>query len=117
MPKDTKTLGNNKARACESLGFVHKKRLCQRFDTTSSGAKAHSWSRPAVRFRPGRLTIHVLPLWTIFSKNHKLVYYKHRSIYKKAKILSNNAVRPYLKRLFYQLVNSLRDIMYHKLAL
>ena len=36
MPKDTKTLGNNKARACESLGFVHKKRLCQRFDTTSN---------------------------------------------------------------------------------
>ena len=36
MPKDTKTLGNNKARACESLGFVHKKRMCQRFDTTSS---------------------------------------------------------------------------------
>ena len=36
MPKDTKTLGNNKARACESLGFAHKKRLCQRFDTTSS---------------------------------------------------------------------------------
>ena len=35
MPKDTKTLGNNKARACERLGFVHKKRLCQRFDTTS----------------------------------------------------------------------------------
>ena len=35
MPKDTKTLGNNKARACESLGFVHKKRMCQRFDTTS----------------------------------------------------------------------------------
>ena len=33
MPKDTKTLGNNKARACESLGFVHKKRLCQSFDT------------------------------------------------------------------------------------
>ena len=25
MPEDTKTLGNNKARACESLGFVHKK--------------------------------------------------------------------------------------------
>ena len=36
MPKDTKTLGNNKARACESLGFAHKKRLCQRFDTTST---------------------------------------------------------------------------------
>ena len=35
MPKDTKTLGNNKARAWESLGFVHKKRLCQHFDTTS----------------------------------------------------------------------------------
>ena len=25
MPKDTKTLGNSKARACESPGFVHKK--------------------------------------------------------------------------------------------
>ena len=25
MPKDTKTLGNNKARAWESPGFVHKK--------------------------------------------------------------------------------------------
>ena len=25
MPKDTKTLGNSKARACDSLGFVHKK--------------------------------------------------------------------------------------------
>lgn len=25
MPKVTKTLGNNKARACESLGFVQKK--------------------------------------------------------------------------------------------
>ena len=35
MPKDTKTLGNNKARACESLGFVHKKRLCQRFAAPS----------------------------------------------------------------------------------
>jgi hypothetical protein len=28
-------LGNNKARAWESLGFAHKKRLCQHFDTTS----------------------------------------------------------------------------------
>ena len=36
MPKDTKTLDNNKVQACESLGFVHKKRLCQRFDTTSN---------------------------------------------------------------------------------
>ena len=39
MPKDTKTLGNNKARAWESLGFAHKKRLCQRFDTTSVNPK------------------------------------------------------------------------------
>ena len=43
MPKDTKTLGNNKARACESLGFVHKKRLCQSFDTTSPGL--FSWKQ------------------------------------------------------------------------
>ena len=42
MPKDTKTLGNNKARACESLGFVYKKRLCQRFDTTSTQPKRES---------------------------------------------------------------------------
>ena len=36
MPKVTKILGYNKARAWESLGFAHKKRLCQHFDTTSS---------------------------------------------------------------------------------
>lgn len=42
MPKDTKTLGNNKARACESLGFVHKKRLCQSFDTTSVNKNKNS---------------------------------------------------------------------------
>ena len=28
MPKDTKTLGNNKALACESRGFVHEKEVC-----------------------------------------------------------------------------------------
>lgn len=33
MPKVTKILGYNKARAWESLGFAHKKRLCQHFDT------------------------------------------------------------------------------------
>ena len=32
MLKDTKSLGNNKAPACESRGFVHKKR-CANFDT------------------------------------------------------------------------------------
>ena len=26
MPKDTKSLDNNKAAACESRGFVHKKK-------------------------------------------------------------------------------------------
>ena len=35
MPKVTETVGNNKARAWESLSFAHKKRLCQHFDTTS----------------------------------------------------------------------------------
>ena len=48
MPKDTKTLGNNKARACESLGFVHKKRLCQRFDTTSCRNEATRTPDPYV---------------------------------------------------------------------
>ena len=32
MLKDTKSLGNNKAPACESRGFVHKKRGVH-FDT------------------------------------------------------------------------------------
>ena len=36
MPKVTKKLGNNKDRDWESLGFAHKKKLCQHFDTTSS---------------------------------------------------------------------------------
>ena len=52
MPKDTKTLGNNKARAWESLGFAHKKRLCQHFDTTSSKLKlflfCHSFKRSTI---------------------------------------------------------------------
>ncbi|MCM1736107.1 hypothetical protein ACMSEG_19220, partial [Bacteroides faecis] len=52
MPKDTKTLGNNKARACESLGFVHKKRLCQRFDTTSSSLIQDDSSCPANNSSP-----------------------------------------------------------------
>ncbi|WP_307984217.1 hypothetical protein [uncultured Bacteroides sp.] len=35
MLKDTKSLGNNKAPACESRGFVHKKRGVH-FDTPPS---------------------------------------------------------------------------------
>lgn len=34
MLKDTKSLGDNKALACESRGFVHKKRRCAQ-DTPS----------------------------------------------------------------------------------
>ena len=34
MPKDTKSLGNNKAPACESRGFVYKKEGVH-FDTPS----------------------------------------------------------------------------------
>ena len=41
MPKVTKKLGNNKARAWESLGFAHKKKLCQHFDTTSVNAEIY----------------------------------------------------------------------------
>lgn len=44
MPKVTKKLGNNKARAWESLGFAHKKKLCQHFDTTSYLC-VHSWNQ------------------------------------------------------------------------
>ena len=39
MLKDTKSLGNNKAPACESRGFVHKKEGAH-FDTPS-GDKAN----------------------------------------------------------------------------
>ena len=35
MPKDTKSLDNNKAPACESRGFVHKKKEGVHFDTPS----------------------------------------------------------------------------------
>ncbi|KAA5254403.1 hypothetical protein F2Z43_24515, partial [Bacteroides faecis] len=34
---------NNKARAWESLGFAHKKKLCQHFDTTSLERFVPDW--------------------------------------------------------------------------
>ena len=40
MPKDTKSLGNNKAPACESRGFVHKKRGVH-FDTPPKGIEKY----------------------------------------------------------------------------
>ena len=40
MPKDTKSLGNNKAPACESRGFVHKKEGVH-FDTPSHDSGWH----------------------------------------------------------------------------
>ena len=43
MPKDTKSLGNNKAPACESRGFGHKKEG-ENFDTPSATKK------PAIPF-------------------------------------------------------------------
>ena len=46
MLKDTKSLGNNKAPACESRGFVHKKRGVH-FDTPPF------FSKPAVFFTSG----------------------------------------------------------------
>lgn len=49
MPKVTKILGYNKARAWESLGFAHKKRLCQHFDTTSCSRDIESERKYASR--------------------------------------------------------------------
>ena len=43
MLKDTKSLGNNKAPACESRGFVRKKRRCafwHTFEKAKKGDKA-----------------------------------------------------------------------------
>ena len=47
MPKDTKSLDNNKAPACESRGFVHKKEGVH-FDTPSL-IKISQWGRIAMR--------------------------------------------------------------------
>ena len=41
MPKDTKSSGNNKAPACESRGFGHKKEG-ENFDTPSHGFRVAS---------------------------------------------------------------------------
>ena len=51
MPIDTKTVGNSKARACESLGFVHKKG-CARVLT-----QPHNASLLGLKFSP--LTYHL----------------------------------------------------------
>ena len=47
MPKDTKTLGNSKARACESLGFVHKKG-CARVLTQPHSSPTRKELQPGV---------------------------------------------------------------------
>ena len=49
MPKDTKSLDNNKAPACESRGFVHKKEGVH-FDTPSSTPKNSDTERNSVIF-------------------------------------------------------------------
>ena len=51
MPKDTKTLGNSKARACESLGFVHKKG-CARVLTQPHLTNLHLWALTDSNRRP-----------------------------------------------------------------
>lgn len=72
MPKDTKTLGNNKAWACESLGFVHKKRLCQRFDTTSSTTKISIINLSIMKLSVANITIFVLFLrFAFLLRKHK----------------------------------------------
>ena len=48
MLKDTKSLDNNKAPACESRGFVHKKRGCGHFDTPSFGLLQNQEIKPSV---------------------------------------------------------------------
>ena len=73
MPKDTKTLGNNKARACESLGFVHKKRLCQRFDTTSRWNDFYLMMERINIRQAGRYYIRYPYLYCIVKKGHSLV--------------------------------------------
>ena len=55
MPKVTKKLGNNKARAWESLGFAHKKKLCQHFDTTSLRKKRKNFAAANLLFKQTNL--------------------------------------------------------------
>ena len=49
MPKDTKSSGNNKAPACESRGFGHKKEG-ENFDTPSFFNIIYSGKLPLVAF-------------------------------------------------------------------
>ena len=73
MPKDTKTLGNSKARACESLGFVHKKG-CARVLThlqVNIGRRTKVLLRNNITFRNSTVIIgiHTIIILHAFSEN------------------------------------------------
>ena len=48
MPKDTKSSGNNKAPACESRGFGHKKEG-ENFDTPSCFIKSFKFKKKFIK--------------------------------------------------------------------
>ena len=50
MPKDTKSLGNNKAPACESRGFVLKKKKV-RILTHLQRLKAEEWLKQEINIQ------------------------------------------------------------------
>ena len=57
MPKDTKSLDNNKAPACESRGFVHKKKEGVHFDTPSLLLRRQDSNLRPLGYEPNELPL------------------------------------------------------------
>ena len=68
MPKDTKSSGYNKAPACESRGFGHKKEG-ENFDTPSRFEKSKSIDVLSVY----RLSMYIIKIYKIIPYIHKLL--------------------------------------------
>ena len=51
MSKDTNSFGHDKALACESRGFVYKKKRMHRFDTPSFNHATYQHQNPAKSYR------------------------------------------------------------------
>ena len=65
MRKDTESLGNDKAPACESRGFVHKKKEGVYFDTPPFFLCKYLWSNddfPSSRFLCAFSVLTYLPI-------------------------------------------------------
>ena len=75
MLKDTKSLGNNKAPACESRGFVHKKRGVH-FDTPPLCLKKGGvhFDTPPLCLKKGGVHFDTPPLSLFYIHQYKILY-------------------------------------------